>query len=97
MSVLRVICVESDCGDAAHVGGQPKVRHKTFDLPCPPALSQWLGRYMAYGHRSILATELIEPPAEATDKMSVTSAGLTTEGTNRARTQSPPGGEDTNR
>jgi hypothetical protein len=59
---LRIICCESDSGDAAHVGGPVHITHKTFDVPCPTELETWIverDSRGAYHHLDILGIEVL--------------------------------------
>ena len=60
MAKIRLICVETDCGDAANVGGPIHVRHKTFDIECPPEVRAFLTNGGKYISTFISGAELID-------------------------------------
>lgn len=67
-AILRVTCIATDAGDAIHIGGPANVRYKSFDLPAPPELIQFMAVKHGYMHTQVGPVELIEiqPPAEMT-------------------------------
>ena len=76
--MIRIICTETDFGDAANIGGPVIVRHKTFDIDAPE-VEEWL-RFPAEELKRLRAAypsnniwisrfthgvELIDPPEES--------------------------------
>lgn len=56
---LRIIVNTTDYGDAVHIGGPVKSSFKTFDMPCPNELSDWLTSFKSsHGSRTITGVEL---------------------------------------
>jgi hypothetical protein len=59
MTTLRILCVDTDCGQAIHIGGPVFTAHKTFDIPCPPDLAAWLkAAQQTHGFRAIQGVEV---------------------------------------
>jgi hypothetical protein len=59
---IRLICTESESGAACNVGGPVVVTYRTFDLPCPPEVAEWLSGRGAYVERFISGVEVVSPP-----------------------------------
>ena len=57
MALLRIICVDSDHGAAANIGGPVDTKHKTFEVDCPADLAAFLDDERSYRVRFIEAVE----------------------------------------
>jgi len=65
VTVIRLICRESDVGAAANVCGPVNVTYKTFDLDLPE-VEAWLRKTEMYIAREMVAAELL-PIGDAHD------------------------------
>ncbi len=56
--MIRLICLEMDANNAAHVDGAPlKFMHKTFDVELPE-FEKWLTAEVNYGSRTFVGIEV---------------------------------------
>lgn len=59
---LRIVCVETEYGRAANIGGPVAVAYKTFDLDAPPELATWLSGAGKWLDRGIRGVEVFSSP-----------------------------------
>jgi len=60
MSAFRIIVRSTDSGRAAHVGGEPETRFRTFVVECPELEAYLRERNNGYCDHSIIGIERIE-------------------------------------
>lgn len=62
MSKIRIICVETDSGDACNIGGPAHIRHRTFEIEVPIGVAEWINEPTAkkwsFVSRSIVGVEI---------------------------------------
>lgn len=71
--MIRVILQELDEGTACHIGGPVKVNHRTMAIDAPE-LQAWLQGAGTYRHRSVIGSEIVDPPSDAVAKAGADAA-----------------------